>query len=795
MKDFLCLAFGLSMYVLAPSCALAQTKPAFTYDEQKEVAAAEMGVERVAPGFVPTCLLSAPDNNTTLWVQVDLGSRQRIDGIKVLPGCAAWGKYYGGFPVRFYISVSDDPSFSSSVVYADYTSMGEFPNLSNPEFKVLTLDSRTCEGRYVRFTATQLRDNRLVLRRLRVLQNGKDIARGCAVTSSTPNSENLQDLTAQDRPGGELVVTDNPANVIPVSQWKAPKQLIETPLTGITLHDGVLKTVMENNIYYLLHSFTFDELVRNFRLKAGIPVQPFNPNFDRFWMKELPGSEAGRFLMSAGNTLRWMDNAELRKEMNDIVDVIDQCKEPDGYCMAYPKGAIFTGERGAYTRSWVSQGLIEAGFGGNQKAFTLLRGFYDWFDHCPFLPEIRQRAMQGVQGMIPITRTYFTPVGKPEDIQTAQRYYQDNWWMDSLSAHKPSAIWRYPYDRAHNYLVTTFEAYMDLYLATGAGKYLDAMVGAWDLMHDNWEFPGGSLAINEGDLIYNPHSLWLSRECGELCGNAFWVRFNQRFHHLFPQQMKYVDEMEKSIYNVIIANQVGKNGIRYFAKLNGHKYGPHGAVKNFMMNTCCEGQGARMYGTLPEYLYSTASDGVYVDMYAGSDFKCKLGGGFSFSTDTRFPYDGKVSITITGNNPVKTKLYLRIPTWTQSAVAIRVNGKSAGKGKAGTYCVLSRTWKPGDRIEFVLPMPMKTTLYTGMEPGFEKAHYCLEYGPIMMAAVRTSGEGNIEIPASPRDIASRLVPVAGKPLHFTVKGAEGVEYWPFYEVQEENFTCFPKFLK
>ena len=84
MKDFLCLAFGLSMYVLAPSCALAQTKPAFTYDEQKEVAAAEMGVERVAPGFVPTCLLSAPDNNTTLWVQVDLGSRQRIDGIKVL---------------------------------------------------------------------------------------------------------------------------------------------------------------------------------------------------------------------------------------------------------------------------------------------------------------------------------------------------------------------------------------------------------------------------------------------------------------------------------------------------------------------------------------------------------------------------------------------------------------------------------------------------------------------------------------------------------------------------------------
>ena len=794
MKDFLCFVFGVSFYVLAPVCAVAQSQPAFTYNEQKEVAAAEMGVERVAPGFVPSFIANAPNANTTLWVQIDLGSKQRIDGIKVLPSCAIWGKYYGGFPMRFYISVSDDASFNSSVVYADYTSVGEYPNLAFPDFKVQTFDSKTCVGRYVRFTATQLRDNRLVLRRIRVLQDGKDIARGCAVTCSTPNSENLAELTAPDRPGGEYSVTDNPSNVIPASQWKAPRQLVETPLRGVTLHDGVLKTVMENNISYLLNSFTFDELVRNFRLKAGIPVEPYNTKFDRFWLKELPGSEAGRFLMSAGNTLRWMEDAELRKEMNDIIDVIDQCKEPDGYCMAFPKSTMFKGERGAYTRSWVSQGLIEAGFAGNQKAFRLLRGFYDWFDHCPFLPEMKQRSLQGIQGMIPITRTYFTPVGKPEDIQTAQRYYQENWWMDSLSAHNPNAIWRYPYDRAHNYLVTTFEAYMDLYLATGARKYLDAMVGAWDLMHDNWEFPGGSLAINEGDFFYNPHSLWLSKECGELCGNAFWVRFNQRFHHLFPQQMKYVDEMEKSIYNVVIANQVGKDGIRYFAKLNGHKDGPHG-VANFRMNTCCEGQGARMYGTLPEYLYSTASDGVYIDMYAGSDFKCKLGKEFSLTTDTQFPYDGKVTITITGSSPVKTKLYLRIPTWTQGAVAVRVNGKTVSKGKAGTYCVLNRTWNAGDRVEFTLPMPKRTTLYTGMEPGFESGHYALGCGPILMAAVRTSGEGAIEIPASPRNVASKLVPVAGKPLHFKVEGANGVEYWPYFEIQEENFTCFPKFLK
>src|SRR5512135_800626 len=102
--------------------------------------------------------------------------------------------------------------------------------------------------------------------------------------------------------------------------------------------------------------------------------------------------------------------------MDQIVDVIEECREPDGYIMAYPKSKIFAGEYGAYTRSWVTHGLIEAGYAGNKKAFPLLRGFYDWFNTSCYLPEMLRRAGQGTQGIIPSTSTYFTPIGKPEDI-------------------------------------------------------------------------------------------------------------------------------------------------------------------------------------------------------------------------------------------------------------------------------------------------------------------------------------------------------------------------------------------
>ena len=73
--------------------------------------------------------------------------------------------------------------------------------------------------------------------------------------------------------------------------------------------------------------------------------------------------------MGAGGTLRWMENAGLRARMDSVIEIIDQCKEPDGYLMAYPKRAIFDFENGAYVRSWITHGLIEAGYAGNPKAF------------------------------------------------------------------------------------------------------------------------------------------------------------------------------------------------------------------------------------------------------------------------------------------------------------------------------------------------------------------------------------------------------------------------------------------
>ena len=761
----------------------------FKYNNDAEVAAARLGVERAARIYFAHYQSPATDNGQMRWVQIDLGSEQTFDEVKLLPDNLEGSFLSFGFPLHFRIEVSNDSTFATAAMYADYcVKMDDYCNQENETFSV----RKQATGRYVRLTATKLRDSRLALQKMMVVRHGRDIAEGCAVSESHPApGNNPQALTRPERPMGEYVVTDHPENVIFPADWHPVPNVVETPVKGVALGNGLFRRVMENNIRYLMNSFSLDELVYNFRQKAGFPLPPRSERHSYFWTHQLPGSTAGRFLMGAGGTLRWMQNEALRARMDSVIDVIDQCKEPDGYLMAYPKRAIFDFENGAYVRSWISHGLIEAGYAGNPKAFGLLRGFYDWFEASPFLPEMLRRPGQGVQGAIPLTRTYFSPVGKPEEIAVMQRYFQQNYWMEWLAARNTDAIWKYPYDRPHNYLVTAIEPYMDLYRATGDERYLEAVKGFWDLFHDNWEHIGGSLAINEGYFPYPPKSLYLKANTGELCGNAFWVKLNQRFHNIYPYEEKYMSEIEKSLYNVVIPNQVADRGIAYFARMHGRKQGfePNAEIAT---NTCCEGQGTRIYGSLPEYIYSLAPDGVQVNLFEASTLTHQVAGHrLELRMQTEFPYGNDVSVAISCDAPLEACLQIRVPEWATAPLTVKLNGERIAKGNPGTYVRLNRVWNEGDELTFTLPAAFRTTRYAGMEKGFEHGHYALEYGPVLMAAVCTKDNTEPFVPCSAKDVVARLQPVEGKPLHFTVAGCDDIEFMPYYEVEGQAFSNFP----
>jgi DUF1680 family protein len=503
--------------------------------------------------------------------------------------------------------------------------------------------------------------------------------------------------------------------------------------------------------------------------------------------------------MGAGNILRWQSDEELQKRMDELIDYIEMCATPEGYIFGYSERAILRTQNNAYSRGWISQGLVEAGIAGNPKAWQLLRRGGDWFNSCPYLPETMFRVPIGNQGMVASSRTYLdTNVGVPADIQVLQRYFQLNFWLDQLIDRNPSAIWQYQYERVHSYLIIVLNAYMDMYMATGDQYYLKAMHGAWDIFHEHFMHTGGSISVVESYTFpprqFPPKSYHLRTSTGELCGNVFWAVFNEQLRVLYPDDgEKYVSEIEKSIYNVGIANQDRNNGnIRYFARLLGKKDGG-GCVGN-----CCEGQGTRLYGMLPEFVYKIADDGLYIDLFNESSIKWEQNGKkLSVHQHSEFPSSPEVKLHFELAEPVKSKIRIRVPSWAASPMDIQVNGEKSVTGNAGTYVALDRTWNNNDVVRFTLPIGFRLTKYAGITDGFKgKETYALEYGPLLMGlAGEEVKNGVFNFPFAANELTKKLKPVTGKPLHFSVEGTNSVEYIPYYEIHSETFTCYPFFAE
>lgn len=114
---------------------------------------AAAGVKR-SPAFGYHSQVAA-SQNTTKWVQVDLGRSLPIDDVFVF-GANEYGFADFGFPHRFRVESSDDPSFETSSVLGDY----QREDVARPGGYAFHIPADGSRGRYVRVTATKLWNRR-----------------------------------------------------------------------------------------------------------------------------------------------------------------------------------------------------------------------------------------------------------------------------------------------------------------------------------------------------------------------------------------------------------------------------------------------------------------------------------------------------------------------------------------------------------------------------------------------------------------------------------------------------------
>jgi DUF1680 family protein len=541
---------------------------------------------------------------------------------------------------------------------------------------------------------------------------------------------------------------------------------LQTLSAGVKLNGGVYGEAFENNISFL-KDFDVDRMLYWYRVHKGKPAPGVPYAADRgHFENNLKGQTAGQFLMGAGTSLLWKEDDQLRTMMKTLLQEMEACRDDDGFIIPIPKEEFNTKEYPNYTRAWIIFGLLDAGYVGESRAFELARDMADYFNTSYVLPYVKDMNL-GFQGILANTRMYDAPNGKWEDIQVAIDHYQEIWWLEQLIAGDHRAIYAHPGDHPHSTLLTTLEAYCDLYRVTGKEIYINAVKSALGMYEDKWQHVGGGINMCEHDEFW-PGCNWLSpgRHYNELCSTNFWVLLNQRMHLLEPDNAHYVDEMETSLYNILFASQVGDRGYHYLNLLERTK-----DWRWLDRATCCASLGTRLAGLLPQFLYTYSDDSVYVDIYAASE--AKLPNGVEIVCETDMPNDGYAKIIVKSAKKPFT-LKLRVPRWATD------DGKSS-------YYETHENVKAGDVFEMNFPFHFRVTKYTGGEEIPGKDRYAVEYGPLLYAAM--GAPNPVTVKFDPEKPGEWFAPVAGRKLK--LKGNDRCEYWAYLDIHDEPFSVYP----
>ena len=245
----------------------------------------------------------------------------------------------------------------------------------------------------------------------------------------------------------------------------------------------------------------------------------------------------------------------------------------------------------------------------------------------------------------------------------------------------------------------------------------------------------------------------------ESCAAIVHVLWQHRMA-LLKGQAKYADVMELALYNGMLSG-ISIAGDRFFYQ--NHLASENGGSRSSWIGlSCCPSNLARIIPQIGGLAYACGRKQVLVNLYVAGEASVKMDDGstLKLTQQTEYPWDGRVRLTVTPEQPAEYTLSLRIPGWalgnpvpsdlyftgkTQpEPVTLKVNGGTVGATPgADGYVHLKRTWKAGDVVELDLPMPVQR-VYAHENIKEDVGKVTLMRGP-MVYCVEAAGQPNVDI--------------------------------------------------
>ncbi len=457
--------------------------------------------------------------------------------------------------------------------------------------------------------------------------------------------------------------------------------------------------------------------IDNFRRASGRKTTDFKGYF-------FNDSDVYKWLEAAALSLGANPDPALENLMDTVIDEIAAAQRPDGYLNTY-----FTFERA--DQRWTNFDLHEMYCAGHliQAAVAyfrvagktrLLEVARRLADHiCDWFGPVEQGKHFGADGHPEIEMALvelYRVTGEPKYLDQA-RYFVEARGTGKLftSLYRSDPGYYQDHIPFRQFTRLVGHAVRAVYLNCGAADIVAetgdpdlavALGRMWQNMTTRQMYLNGGLGSRyENEGFGQDYELPNGRAHTETCASIANFMWNWRMLMLEPDA-RYADVMELTLYNSVLSG-ASLDGRGYFYQNPLMDDGSHRRERWFTVS-CCPSNVSRLLASLPSYLYSLSSEGIWVQLFAANQSTLRLADGRQVRLEqrTRYPWDGLIEIEV--RTASQFGLFVRLPGWCAAGWKVELNGSPVDYQLTdGRYVRIERAWQTGDIVRLHLPLAVQ----------------------------------------------------------------------------------------
>jgi uncharacterized protein len=286
--------------------------------------------------------------------------------------------------------------------------------------------------------------------------------------------------------------------------------------------------------------------------------------------------------------------------------------------------------------------------------------------------------------------------------------------------------------------VYSYAGMADIAIATADVDYHSAVKSLWNSIVNRKYYVTGGIGSGETSEGFGRDYSLPQNAYSESCAGSgmlfFQHRMNRACHHA-----RYADLYEETLYNVILGGlDLDGQNFTYTNPLDSSQ-----ARYKWHVCPCCVGNLPRTLLQLPTWTYTQSADTLHVNLFVGGTVTLANLGGVPVRLvqDTGYPWTGKVALELHPAAPARFTLKVRVPNRHTSELysstpslpgllSLKLNGQSLTPPLDRGYAVIERSWQPGDRIEWEVPLQVQRIKATE-KIAATRGRAALRYGPLI----------------------------------------------------------------